>query len=174
MQIRLASQPDKDAVRRIHLGAFAQGENESIAKLAAALLDHDEGVFSLVAVEDAAIVGHVAFSPVTSRSGQRRIGFILAPLAVLPENQSRGVGSQLVRSGIEECARRHARVILVYGDPRYYGRFGFAAESATRFVPPYPLTYPLGWQAMVLDEAESAQQETLFSVVEPLRDPDFW
>lgn len=87
---------------------------------------------SMVAVEDGTVVGHVLFSPVSiepePRNGLRAVG--LAPLAVLPARQRRGVGSDLVKSGIEECRRRGYDAIFVLGDPAYYRRFGFAPAAA--------------------------------------------
>lgn len=83
---------------------------------------------SLVAEVDGAVVGHVAFSPVTVGSGA--VGAGLAPLAVLPSHRRRGVGSALVRAGLQACRDAGLGWAVVLGEPHYYGRFGFRAAPA--------------------------------------------
>ena len=114
-------------VYRVNAAAFGQ-EGE------AALVERLRGAceyVSLVAVEDGTVVGHIFFSPVTVESehgGFEATG--LGPMAVAPEFQNRGVGSQLVRRGLEECARRGHEVVFVLGHPEFYPRFGFTPAKA--------------------------------------------
>ena len=54
----------------------------------------------------------------------------MAPMAVVPARQRRGIGSSLVREGLEECRRLGVAVIVVLGHLDYYPRFGFSAEKA--------------------------------------------
>jgi putative acetyltransferase len=79
------------------------------------------------------VVAHICFSRVTidRASAQRRFS-ALAPLAVLPAHQRRGIGALLVTSGLDECRRRDIDAVFVVGDPRYYSRFGFIAASGFR------------------------------------------
>ena len=67
-----------------------------------------------------------------------------------------------------------ADVVFVYGDPAYYGRFGFQRETATRFLPPYDLQYPFGWQAVVLHGDPADERIARISCVAPLCDPSLW
>jgi putative acetyltransferase len=53
------------------------------------------------------------------------MGLGLAPVAVVPTMQKRGVGAQLIRSGLEQCKQSNAPFVVVLGDPSYYQRFGF-------------------------------------------------
>ncbi|MEO0808953.1 MAG: N-acetyltransferase, partial [Cyanobacteria bacterium J06643_4] len=53
-------------------------------------------------------------------------------------------------AGIPQVSGMETDILLVYGDPKYYGRFGFSAAAAEQYLPPYPLKYPHGWQAIVL------------------------
>ena len=95
-------------------------------------------VLSLVAVDDYRIVGHVLFSRSTITAPGAVLGAIaLAPLAVLPDKQGRGIGSALVEHGLAECRRASERAVIVLGDPAYYGRFGFSAELASVLRSPY-------------------------------------
>ena len=78
---------------------------------------------SLVAAEQGQIVGHVAFSPVSTAAGHT--GTALAPLAVAPGQRRQGIGAQLVRAGLEAACHKGHSWAVVLGDPDYYGRFGF-------------------------------------------------
>jgi putative acetyltransferase len=88
---------------------------------------------SLVAIEDGdEVVGHVAFSPVKI-DGKDQGWFGMGPVAVWPERQRGGVGSELVRAGLERLRKSGAQGIVVLGDPAYYGRFGFRAHDGLRY-----------------------------------------
>jgi putative acetyltransferase len=82
-----------------------------------------------VADDGGAIVGHILFSPVTVAvdSGGPVLG--LAPLAVRPERQREGIGSQLVRAGLAAARERGAEAVVVVGHPGFYPRFGFVPAS---------------------------------------------
>ena len=81
---------------------------------------------SLVAAEGATVIGHVAFSAVVVRAGASTINTLgLAPMAVLPEYQGRGIGSRLVRAGLAACGDTPYGLVFVLGAPPFYGRFGF-------------------------------------------------
>lgn len=85
---------------------------------------------SLVAVMDSMVVGHIAFSPVNFADVSPEIlSYGLAPLAVIPEYQNQGIGTELVRAGLKLMEQAGANLIVVLGDPAYYSRFGFQAAS---------------------------------------------
>jgi putative acetyltransferase len=87
-------------------------------------------VVSLVAVDAGRIVGHIFFSPVfVSTAGGDVQGMGLAPMAVLPERQRQGIGSRLVRAGIDAMRERGCPFVIVVGHPEYYPRFGFIPAS---------------------------------------------
>ena len=121
--IRRETPEDKAAIRHVNEEAFGQKEEaEIIEKL------RNRGVLtlSLVAIQDDRIVGHIAFSPVKVESERSSFEAIaLAPMAVLPAYQRKGIGSQLVRSGIKKCQHLGHEIIVVLGHPNYYPRFGF-------------------------------------------------
>lgn len=123
MIIRAEREGDYPHVRRVNELAFGQpGE----ADLVEALRLSARPYISLVAVEGSEIAGHIFFSPVTIHSDDSVFDAIgLAPLAVLPERQGQGIGSALVREGLEECRRSGHQIVVVLGHPRYYPRFGF-------------------------------------------------
>lgn len=102
----------------------------------------DDGLVevSLVAVEDGEIVGHILFSTLEITDSERKHpvrAVALAPLAVAPTHQGLGIGSELVRQGIEKCKELDLDAIVVVGHAKYYARFGFSAEIAECLKSPF-------------------------------------
>jgi len=123
VDIRSETPADHPAIRALHERAFG-GPTE--ARLVDALRAARKLVVSLVAIHQERLVGHLAFSPVTvtdASEGLRAVG--LAPMSVLPEFQNRGIGSRLVREGLEICKRQGEAIVVVLGHATYYPRFGF-------------------------------------------------
>jgi len=176
MSIRLATSLDRDDVRDVYLSAFPEGEREIVSKLAVNLLSEETTpqTISLVAETEGAVVGHVAFSPVTIDNNENFQGYILAPLGVKPDYQRRRIGSKLIESGMQQLAVMGVHILFVYGDPKYYGRFGFSADAADRYTPPYRFHYPFGWQAITLNECRIEESPVKIACVTSLCDPELW
>jgi putative acetyltransferase len=123
--IRSERPADDDAIDRVESAAFPTRDE---ADLVRALRRPGARPFiSLVAEVDARIVGHILFTPVTVASkGETWAAMGLGPMAVEPAEQRRGVGSRLVRAGLDACRAIGGRVVVVLGHPSYYPRFGFA------------------------------------------------
>ncbi|MEX2302067.1 MAG: N-acetyltransferase [Bryobacterales bacterium] len=126
--IRPESSEDFLQVRQVNELAFGQpAEADLVETLRQAV---GEESLSLVA-EDEAIVGHILFTPVVIESAGRTVtGMGLAPMAVLPDRQRQGIGSQLVKRGVEILAERRCPFVVVVGHPDYYPRFGFEPASS--------------------------------------------
>lgn len=128
MTIRPGSAADAAAVHQLLVAAFGGPDEAMLADRLHARAD----VFSLVADHDGAVIGVIVFSPVSGRGGQTGLHAVgLAPMAVHPHWQRRGVGSALVCAGIDECRARRLGLIVVLGHPGYYPRFGFRPAGAT-------------------------------------------
>jgi putative acetyltransferase len=102
------------------------------------------------------------------------LGYILAPLAVSPGYQKCGIGSQLIKSGIERVSETGSDILLVYGDPKFYGRFGFSVDVAECYTPPYQLQYSFGWQGMALRAFKTRRSAVSISCVSSLCVPSLW
>ena len=176
MQFRRASHGDLNMIRDIYMSAFPLEESSIVSKLAIELFEMQTTppTFSLVAEHNGFLVGHVAFSPVSMEGMDSFQGYILAPLAVHPDHQKRGVGSNLVDQGIQRLSSAGADMLFVYGDPDFYGRFGFGAEIADRFEPPYPLKYAFGWLGMTMGQSDLPSSHVKITCVSALCDPAIW
>jgi putative acetyltransferase len=131
--IRREEPQDLAAIRFVNEQAFGgSGEANAIE----ALRERGAATLSLVAVIDDRVVGHLFFTLATIEASDRSWSAIgLAPLAVLPEYQRQGIGTALMKAGLEGCRQLgHARVIVL-GHPEYYPRFGFerASQYGVRF-----------------------------------------
>jgi putative acetyltransferase len=141
LMTRLELPTDLDEIRAIHRAAFG-------GPLEAALVDglRSDGlvISSRVALEGERLVGHILFSPVVveeeaiqERQASRAEVASLAPVAVRPEAQRRGIGSRLIREGIDDCRRRHFHAVVVVGHAGYYPRFGFSADLVRHLRSPF-------------------------------------
>jgi putative acetyltransferase len=136
VQIRTRREEDDDRISFVIRRAFA-GEAE--AQLVRDLRAEGAMVCEFVAErEGSGIIGHVAFSRLAMRSTDRAIdGVALAPLAVLPGSQRQGVGIALVEHAHAQLRAAKVEVVVVLGDPGYYGRLGFSSLLARFLRAPY-------------------------------------
>ena len=126
---------DWPAIRAVNGAAFGSDEE---ADLVDALRAGGLVIASLVAVADGKVVGHILFSDLDVRSDGRIIrSAALAPMAVLPAWQRGGIGSALVRAGLDACRAADIDLVVVLGHPDYYPRFGFSAELAKHLRAPF-------------------------------------
>jgi putative acetyltransferase len=126
MLIRTEEEKDWAAVYALNAAAF---ETPAEANLVDALRQQARPVVSLVAEDNQTVVGHMMFSPV-SLTGHPDVKIMgLAPMAVAPNHQCKGIGSALVRAGLERCKQLGFGAVVVLGHPEYYPRFGFSPSS---------------------------------------------
>ncbi|CAB1055923.1 Acetyltransferase, GNAT family [Olavius sp. associated proteobacterium Delta 1] len=127
VEVRIEQPDDIDAVRLVNDQAFGQPDEGRIVDK---LRNSCEEIISLVAISKNQIVGHILFSPVTiDNKGSVIEGMGLAPMAVLPEFQNRGIGSELATEGLRLIKRMKCPFVIVLGHDQYYPRFGFQTAS---------------------------------------------
>ncbi len=131
MLIRTEQVMDVPKIHAINRAAF---DSAAEAEIVDVLRSGAENVLSLVAEEDGEVVGHIMFSTVQLAGAPDVRAMALAPMAVAPERQRVGIGSGLVRAGLEECQRLGVDAVFVVGHPTYYPRFGFKSASSVGFV----------------------------------------
>lgn len=132
VSVRAETPEDIDAIYRLNTTAF-DGRTEE-ADLVDALRSAGDLLLSLVAYRSDDLVGYVAFSRLIVDTADGPVGGVaLAPVSVHPECQSEGVGSVLIRAGLDELAVRGEQVVLVVGNPTYYSRFGFSTAVGKRY-----------------------------------------
>ena len=126
--IRPETAADHESIGQVNSLAFGQ---DAEAQLVDALRDDGFVRLSLVAELDGEVVGHVLFSDIRIVGDDDSVDALaLAPMAVVPEHQSRGIGSELIQTGLDQCRQAGHQIVIVVGHPNYYPRFGFSPELA--------------------------------------------
>lgn len=134
MMIREEQERDHASIAAVIARAFAGVEHsdKTEPKLVEKLRASGDLAVSLVAVDGNALIGHVAFSPIAV-AGTHDRWFGLAPVPVEPDHQGLGIGSELIRAGLERLRLRGAAGCVVLGNPAYYRRFGFERNDGLRY-----------------------------------------
>jgi putative acetyltransferase len=133
--IRPETSADYEAIRHVNRLAFGQDDE---AHLVDALREGGYVRLSLVAEQAGQVVGHILFSdlPIITNVGTVP-GLALAPMAVLPEFQRQGIGSVLVRRGLEACRDQGHKIVVVLGHTHFYPRFGFSPKLTAHLESPF-------------------------------------
>ena len=133
-----AEQPEDDGpIDEVNRLAFGQ-EGEALLIRAIRAADGFDPSLSRVAVLDDGIVGHILFSAIYIEDGSTRYpALALAPMAVHPNYQRRGIGSQLVRDGLAACKSAGHQVVVVLGHPEFYARFDFLPANEHGIAAPF-------------------------------------
>lgn len=142
MEIRESTESDKPGIEKIHTKAFGEEKGPEIAELVKGLFDDKTAMplLSLVAVEDGRLTGHILFTKLEiSKAPEPVTAQILAPLAILPAVQNKGVGGRLIRAGLAQLKKNGVALVFVLGHPDYYPREGFIPAGALGFEAPYPI-----------------------------------
>lgn len=136
-QIRPEEARDVSAIRAVHLEAFPTAAE---ADLVETLRGDGSAAFSLVAVSDDSVVGHVMFSRMIYPSAA--LG--LAPVGVLTTYRRKGIAAALIREGLACAKAKGWQSVFVLGDPQYYRRFGFDPAAAAKFKSRYAGPHLMG------------------------------
>jgi predicted N-acetyltransferase YhbS len=179
LTVRSANATDLAAIHAVHAAAFGNAQGPEIVALVDGLLGDASArpLHSLVAEVDGRVVGHVLFTAVTIQPGDPDISAqILAPLAVLPEVQGKGVGGALVNSGLRLLGAAGVVLVFVLGYPDYYSRFGFRPARARGFHAPYaiPAEHDDAWMVQELRSGVIGRVRGTVRCADTLNDPRHW
>ena len=137
--IRSENPSDLDGIEAVTIAAFKNHpySNQKAHLIIAQLRAQGSLTVSLVAEAHGRVIGHVAFSEV-SINGEYPSVYGLGPVSVDPAYQHQGVGSQLIRRGLDEIRKMNAKGCVLLGEPEYYQRFGFTVNESVTLagVPP--------------------------------------
>jgi putative acetyltransferase len=137
--IRPETAEDYAAIREVNELAFGREVESRLVEALRRLPDFVPEL-SLVAVDAGQVVGHILFSPMVIETRDGAVpALALAVLAVRPEFQNQGIGSELVRDGLKRCRALGHRIVVVVGHPNYYPRFGFSPARAQGLEAPFPV-----------------------------------
>jgi putative acetyltransferase len=165
--IRLAGEDDWPSILEVHRAAFGDDDVPRLAAELHARQDLYVPELSFVAEDEAVVVGHVMNTWSWIEETEERI-LQLSPLGVLPAHQRRGHGSELVQASLDAVRAAGEPLLLVQGEPAYYGRFGFVRASELGLLRPPEALNDYGFQVAVLDpQVTLPQGQVVYS--EPFR-----
>jgi predicted N-acetyltransferase YhbS len=140
MEITIKKETERDYAQITHVHSIALGIDEArlVEKLRKTPCFISE--LSLVAVLEGVVVGHVLFYPININTANRKhVSLALAPISILPAHQRKGIGSALIRKGLEAAKKLGFQSIIVIGHAKYYPRFGFKRASQFGISAPFPV-----------------------------------
>lgn len=136
MNIRKETEKDYSSVRKVNESAFETNEE---ADLVDSLRKNPNYIpeLSLVAEENNEVIGHILFTPLKIINSEADNNLLaLAPMAVLPKYQKKGIGSAMIKAGFEKAQELGYKAVIVLGHPDYYPRFGFIRAEKFDIHPP--------------------------------------
>jgi len=153
LEIRKSTETERVEIEKIHIAAFGEEQGPEIAELVNGLFDDKTAVpiLSLVAVENGQLIGHILYTKAVLTGTDTPVSVqLLAPLAVLPEVQKKGVGGKLIKAGLRQLKDAGVTLVFVLGHPDYYPRSGFTPAGVLGFEAPYPIPEEHAAAGMVL------------------------
>ena len=167
--IRTTEAGDIPSLKTLYQEAF---DEEDLFPLVTELLDDTQNTVHLTAVMDDKPVGHITFTKCHASPEKFPLS-LLGPMAVLPEHQKQGIGSKLIAAGFEQLKNQGIAKVIVFGDPNFYGKSGFAMESNVEPAYPIPEDYVPGWQSIsFLEDAPKVSGK--LQVTKPWQKPELW
>jgi putative acetyltransferase len=176
MRITAAEQSDLPEVVRVEREAF--GRDEEAALVSDLMNDPSAApIISLLAFEGGRAVGHVLFSAarITEAPGAANVS-LLAPLAVVPDAQRRGIGGRLIDRGLQLLSRAGVDLVFVLGHPEYYPRHGFEPAGHLGFAAPFPIAEQDGgaWMVRALTPGVVGSVRGTVACAEAISRPEYW
>jgi len=179
LEIRKSIETDRVEIEKIHTKAFGEEKGPEIAELVNGLFDDKTAIplLSLVAVENGELIGHILYTKAVLTPTDKPVSIqLLAPLAVLPDAQTKGVGSKLIKEGLSQLRDAGVELVFVLGHPEYYPRCGFTTAGLLGFEAPYPIPdeHAGAWMVQELKKGVIGSVEGKIQCSEVLNQPQHW
>lgn len=179
MEIRESTEGDLVELLRVEMDAFGEDHGPEIVELVRNLLNDPSAqpMLSLLAINGDEAVGHVLFTKAQIIGSASSISaMLLAPLAVAPDEQSKGVGGKLIEEGLELLSERGVELVFVLGHPEYYPRHDFRPAGALGFEAPYPIPdKDVGaWMVLELRSGVIGSIDGKVQCADALDKPEYW
>jgi len=184
LKIRVSNKKEQEEIEKIHKVAFGKTEGaekaQEIVNLVHDLFDDKTAMpmHSLVAIENKKLIGHVFFTKVTITDSPVEVeAQILAPLAVLPDYQSTGIGGRLIKEGLRQLKEAGIDLVFVLGHIDYYPRSGFINDAKSLgFEAPYyiPEEFDGAWMVMELSSGSIGKAKGTVKCSNVLNQPQHW
>jgi putative acetyltransferase len=179
VKIRQSQDADHLAINAIHTSAFGPKQGPEIVELVNDLFEDEtaQPLLSLVAATEEKLVGHILFTVVKLQPEPEKISArILAPLAVSIDSQGQGIGSELIKVGLQQLADSGVDLVFVLGHPSYYPRCGFQTAGVLGFDAPHPIPaeHADAWMVQALKPGIIGRVNGTVQCSEVLNQPNHW
>jgi len=179
LKIRKSTESERKEILNIHNQAFGKDKGPEIAKLVDDLLNDETAmpILSLVAVEKNKLVGHILYTKAVITNTEISISAqILAPLAILPKEQKKGIGEKLINEGLRILEISGTDLVFVLGHPTYYPRCGFIPAGEKGFEAPYPIPeeHSEAWMILELKDGVLESNSGKIQCSKVLNEPQHW
>ncbi len=175
MNIREATPADLASVLAVERLAFGRDDEANFTD--AMLKDPSaQPTLSLLAIDGEQPIGHILFTKAHIEGAPELPAAFLAPLAVVPEFQRRGVGGELIRQGLLKLREGGVDLVFVVGHPTYYPRFGFEVAGKVGFMPTYPMRAEAAdaWMVLALKDGVVGSVSGRVVCCDALNKPEVW
>ncbi len=178
MKLSKYNKSDIAEIEQLFAKVFTDSEGQAEGLIIRGLV-HDliqttdtQDIYGFVAIDNNQILGSIIFTNLTFENGIN--AFILSPVAILTNQQGKGIGQTLINFGIKELTNEGVKLVFTYGDPNYYSKVGFRAISEEIAKAPQKMSQPEGWlcQSLVGDKIEPIIGNSY--CVEALNKPEYW
>ena len=175
MIIRESNDSDYNDIMKVNKEAF---NSDLEGKIVSDLFSDPsaEPLLSLIAVKDDETVGHILFTKCTVKPNADASIYLLAPMSVLPSHQRAGIGSALIKRGLEKLASWGVDLVFLLGHTSYYPRFGFKPAIPLGFTPTYPISEENAdaWMINALNPEIVGKIKGQVICADMLNKPEYW